>query len=69
MHLSMDKFVMADFDLESGIELEVSKVIDYLFTDWIILFVRMQSKRSTASGSLVESPSSGTKLLSEKCPS
>ncbi len=27
MHLSMDKFVMADFDLETGIELEVSKVM------------------------------------------
>ena len=27
MHLSMDKFVMADFDLEMGSELEVSNLL------------------------------------------
>ena len=26
MHLSMDKFVMADFDLETGADLEVSQI-------------------------------------------
>ncbi len=43
MHLSMDKFVMADFDLETGIELEVSKLI--ICHSLIQLFCfRMQSK-------------------------
>jgi len=31
MHLSMDKFVMADFDLEMGSELEVSNLLSLTY--------------------------------------
>ena len=37
MHLSMDKFVMADFDLEMGTELEVSFLRILTLNDLTIL--------------------------------
>ena len=68
MHLCVDKFVMADFDLEEGEELEVSinsnmKSLSLTSS----YFHRKQLRKSTANGSSEASHTCGTLLSSDAC--
>ena len=46
MHLCMDKFVMADFDLEQGQELVVSRILrhDSSFLNFVLLLERYRGR-------------------------